>query len=210
MPPIQNYLDAYLQRGFGSMTKKDFEVFIMHQLLQGKLKGKSNYEISRELRISEARVKNLIYEVSLKYDTNEEAQRERLMSLLKTVHIYSEGSNFMFIVEDIATRKYLSSLLKTKGKGMNHLLNSEFVELKHEDFIEVLTEMFTEEEKQKISKLATLKLDGNEGPKNNKDFKDHMKDIIDRILEKGKDKIADLTVEGIIKFLAKIAFAAIS
>ena len=57
---MQDFIDNYLKRGFGSMNKNDFEVMIMHELLQGKLKGKSNYEISRELRVPESKVKRLI------------------------------------------------------------------------------------------------------------------------------------------------------
>ena len=208
MTTMDKFIDDYLKRGFGSMTKRDFEVFIMHQLLQGKLKGKSNYEISRELRISEAKVKNLIYEVSLKYDTDVEAQKERLISLLKRVHIYAANSNVMFVVEDVATRNYLNQLLKEEGRTLDYKQNSEFIVLKREDFITLLEKLFTEQEKQRISDHAGFNLDGDEGPLD-KGFKDYMRDILNKIIEKGKDKAADLTFEGILKLVSKLAVAAI-
>ena len=57
---MKNFINQYLAKGFGSMNKNDFEVMIMHWLLQNRLSGKSNYEISRELKISESKVKRLI------------------------------------------------------------------------------------------------------------------------------------------------------
>ena len=83
-------------------------------------------------------------------------------------------------------------------------LNSEIVELERADFIALLSTLFTPEEQQRISDHAFYKIDGNNGSVN-KNFKDHMNDILDKIIEKGKDKMADLTVEGIIKIVAKIA-----
>ena len=48
------FIQAYLNRGFGSMTKTDFEVMIFAELLQTSLLKKSNYEISIDLRIPES------------------------------------------------------------------------------------------------------------------------------------------------------------
>lgn len=201
---MKDFIDDYLKRGFGSMNKNDFEVFIMHKLLEDRLKGKSNYEISRELKIPETKVKRLIYEVSLKYDSDEVAQKERLLAVLKNVHIYGNGKVVMFVVENTATRNYLNSLLKAQGLMLNYKLNSEIVELERADFIALLSTLFTPEEQQRISDHAFYTIDGNNGSIN-KNFKDHMNDILDKMIEKGKDKMADLTVEGIIKIVAKIA-----
>lgn len=201
---MKDFIDDYLKRGFGSMNKNDFEVFIMHKLLEDRLKGKNNYEISRELKIPETKVKRLIYEVSLKYDSDEVAQKERLLAVLKNVHIYGNGKDVMFVVENTATRNYLNSLLKAQGLMLNYKLNSEIVELERADFIALLSTLFTPEEQQRISDHAFYTIDGNKGSVN-KNFKDHMNDILDKMIEKGKDKMADLTVEGIIKIVAKIA-----
>ena len=38
---MKDFIDDYLKRGFGSMNKNDFEVFIMHKLLENRLKGKA-------------------------------------------------------------------------------------------------------------------------------------------------------------------------
>ena len=142
--------------------------------------------------------------MSLKYDSDEVAQKERLLAVLKNVHIYGNGKDVMFVVENTATRNYLNSLLKAQGLMLNYKLNSEIVELERADFIALLSTLFTPEEQQRISDHAFYTIDGNKGSVN-KNFKDHMNDILDKMIEKGKDKMADLTVEGIIKIVAKIA-----
>ena len=67
MNDLNQIIDRYLKRGFGSMNKNDFEVWIFYFLLHNQLKGMGNYDISLELRIPESKVKRLKYEAELKY-----------------------------------------------------------------------------------------------------------------------------------------------
>lgn len=199
---MKNFINQYLAKGFGSMNKNDFEVMIMHWLLQNRLSGKSNYEISRELKISESKVKRLIYEASLKYDEDEKSQNDRLVSVLKRVHIYGEKDEVMFFVEDLSTRSYLMSLLKKEGRIGDYRLNDEIVVLKSNDFFSLLDKLFSDTEKQRIIKQASFHFYRNTEAKG---FKELMQDIFNRIVDRGKDKVADLTIEGIIKLIVKLA-----
>ena len=199
---MTNFIDQYLAKGFGSMNKNDFEVMIMHWLLQNRLSDKSNYEISRELKISESKVKRLIYEASLKYDENEKSQNDRLVSVLKRVHIYGEKDEVMFFVEDLSTRSYLMSILKKEGRICDYMLNDEIVVLKSNDFFSLLDKLFSDTEKQRIIKQASFHFYGNTEAEG---FKELMQDIFSRIVDRGKDKVADLTIEGIIKLIVKLA-----
>lgn len=57
---IENVIQLYLKRGFGSMNKNDFEVWIFNEwrkLQDKKDKNLSDYAISKELKISETKVK---------------------------------------------------------------------------------------------------------------------------------------------------------
>ena len=63
---LRDAIDAYLNRGFGSMNKNDFEVFIFNELLRNPLYGKyMDYDFSVMLRIPESKVKRLRYEANL-------------------------------------------------------------------------------------------------------------------------------------------------
>lgn len=43
---LNEVISKYLEKGFGTMNKNDFEVWIFHYLLEHELQGKKNYEIS--------------------------------------------------------------------------------------------------------------------------------------------------------------------
>ena len=43
---LNEVISKYIEKGFGSMNKNDFEVWIFHYLLEHELQGKKNYEIS--------------------------------------------------------------------------------------------------------------------------------------------------------------------
>ena len=201
-------INEYLERGFGTMTKREFEVMILHDLLQNELKGKSNYEISRKLGITEAKVKGLVYEVSLKYDKDEETWKQRFMQAIQKVNLFEKKEHVVFSIEDKATRSYLDALLKSKGRFSDKSFNSEIVIMRTIDFVDLLDSLFSPSEKNRIMEEAIIKIDGNEGSAD-KGFKDHMLDVINLTIEKGKEKVADLTVEGIVKLISKVAIALI-
>ena len=188
------------------MTKREFEVMILHDLLQNELKGKSNYEISRKLGITEAKVKGLVYEVSLKYDKDEETRKQRFMQAIQKVNLFEKKDHVVFSIEDKATRSYLDALLKSKGRFSDKSFNSEIVIMRTIDFVDLLDSLFSPSEKNRIMEEAIIKIDGNEGSAD-KGFKDHMLDVINLTIEKGKEKVADLTVEGIVKLISKVAIA---
>lgn len=64
---LNEVISKYIEKGFGSMNKNDFEVWIFHYLLEHELQGKKNYEISIGLKIPKSKVKRLRYEAELKY-----------------------------------------------------------------------------------------------------------------------------------------------
>lgn len=60
MSQLQKHIELYIERGFGSMNKNDFEVFIFGQMLEmSRYKGKTNYELSLLLRVPESKIKRL-------------------------------------------------------------------------------------------------------------------------------------------------------
>lgn len=132
---IEDVLEQYLKRGFGSMNKNDFEVWIFSQLLLGKLRGLSNYEISICLKIPESKVKRLKYEASLKYlDQDEETNKKKLAKCIEKVHFKKDGNSIQFVVEDIFLRKFLDALLKKQNRFSDSSFNSEIVTLSNDDF----------------------------------------------------------------------------
>jgi hypothetical protein len=61
-----------LKNGFGSLPKKELEIYIMHLLLADGQFARDDgeidfHEMSLVLKMTETRVRNLVYEVELKY-----------------------------------------------------------------------------------------------------------------------------------------------
>jgi hypothetical protein len=68
------FLLKFLENGFGATPKRELEIYILHLLLQDSQfdnNGVIDYhQISLALKITETKVRNLIYEVELKYGNN--------------------------------------------------------------------------------------------------------------------------------------------
>lgn len=137
MITIDFAIDQYLSRGFGSMNKNDFEVWIFNQLLQGRLKGKSNYEISRALNLPENKVKRLRYEADLKYSSEQDIEN-RLYDILNHalskayLKVIGKDVQIQFIIEDLSVRKFLDYKLKKNGFFSDSSFNSEIVSVRSE------------------------------------------------------------------------------
>ncbi|MDE6437329.1 MAG: hypothetical protein K2K69_07470 [Muribaculaceae bacterium] len=133
---LQKEIGRYLERGFGSYNKNDFEVLIFKALLDGALKGKSNYEISRALQIPESKVKRLRYEVDLKYADRESYDSEKYLELdrVLTQAVWKGSSGKIQIsIEDISLRKFLDNILKTHHSFSDSSFNSEVVTITPDD-----------------------------------------------------------------------------
>ena len=157
---LSDIIRRYLNRGFGSMNKNDFEVWIFNYLLQNDFNAKTNFDISIELGIPESKVKRLRYEASLKYgDPKNTAQYNKaFLSLLNNVTL-KKGSDkiIQFAVEDLQLRKYLDSILKKKGLFSDTSFNTEVITITIGDLAVLLDETCTQKEKEIIMKKANNK-----------------------------------------------------
>ena len=187
MATSQNpFIQAYLDRGFGSMTKNDFEVMIFAELLQTSLLKKSNYEISIDLRIPESKVKRLRYEASLKYNIlSEQDLRDKFKKAVNNANV--ENNKVIMTIEDIALTKYIDSRLKKKGKYFNTSHNNELVIVNFNDFADLLEAVYYDD--SEFSQIKT-KL-------NKKKFKD----FIENSLKQASFKMVDLAFNKILTLI---------
>ena len=68
----EHFLTKFLENGFGALPKRELEVYLLYLFLEdGQFKNESAeidyHEMSLALRISETKVRNLVYEIELKY-----------------------------------------------------------------------------------------------------------------------------------------------
>ena len=191
---LSEAIEAYLDKGFGSMNKNDFEVFIFHVLLISGMKGNSDNVLSRQLRIPETKVKRLRYEADLKYgddDNEEESYRQRFYEILRT-RVYKETNNkIQFSIKDTSLRLYLNDKLDRLGSFADSSFNSDIVTLTANDLLLLLSDFEGKDDLVKHIK-ESIKSSQGELPKSTKEVlnegvvaltKDLTKDIAPNVSE---------------------------
>ena len=145
--PVADAIKEYLHRGFGSMTKNDFEVWIFHQLINGELKGRTNREISIALRIPDTKVKRLRYEADLKWGSpdNDSAYHEALVTVINKARFVREKKQILLVIEDTALLKYLDAKMKNANVAWDKSFNTENIYIDFEQYETFCKEVLTEE-----------------------------------------------------------------
>lgn len=201
---MNKVLDLYLKRGFGSMNKNDFEVWIFSQLLTSRFNDKSNYEISLELKIPESKVKRLRYEADLKYSNNSADEYfKKLDALLKKSILKENGESIRFVIEDVSLRYFLDSHLKKDGRFSDTSFNSEIVTIDLDDLEYLLCQVNPSGElKEKFESLGRNKAN------NNISLKELIKKGLEASAKEGgkiiTSKIVDLSIAGITQIISHL------
>lgn len=155
MTEINEIIKRYIEKGFGSMTKNDFEVWIFGQILKmDGYRGKTNYELSIALRIPESKVKRLRYESALRNAPVGIDYKQEVMALLGNAQLRADGKKIIFQVEDVLLKSYISSVLKKEGRMLDSSFNPELVVLNWDDFQYLAKEVYPIGEMEKIIKEA--------------------------------------------------------
>ena len=197
------FIQAYLNRGFGSMTKNDFEVMIFAELIQTSLRGMSDYQISCDLRIPESKVKRLRYEASLKYNIlSEDDYRLMFKEIAQNAIIKDE--KIILSIEDISLRKFINFKLKKNGKFSDTSFNSEIVVIRSKDFAELLKELYyTQRELKQINdKIDKI----NESLSKKITFKDLISVFINASVAHLGERLIDIGADSILNFIQNTNF----
>ncbi len=199
---LKRAIQSYIKRGFGSMNKNDFEVFIFNQWLSFENnKEKSDYTISRELRIPESKVKRLRYESSLvysEYENDNQRLRNEFYENLKNAKYKADSQKLYFLVPDKLVRQYINDVLENDGRYLESSLTSSSVSIYINDFI-YLIEKLKFVDRDKIVNKAKEESEGNTN------FPVEWTDIVKEFLVNcAKDKLGELTTDSIINGFKKL------
>lgn len=198
---MKDFIKWYLKKGFGSMNKNDFEVFIFNEWFsETQNKDKTDYAISRELRIPESKVKRLKYEASLVYsdDSNEESLKEEFLVNLQKAKYKQDSQKLYFLIPNKLVRQYINNILEKDGRFLESSLTSSSVSIFIDDFIFIVEKLQLVDEKELIKKAK-------EESEKNHGFPIEWNEIL-KNFAKGlaNDKLGEFTTEAIIKSVNKI------
>lgn len=96
-------LKEYLAGGLGRMQKRDVDVLVLHLLIQdGRYSfPKDIFRAARELKLTEARLRNLYQDVQLRYQQLDEDQaKQAFVELIKKSAFESKNSRLVFVVRN--------------------------------------------------------------------------------------------------------------
>ena len=200
---LQDFVDWYCtEQGFGSMNKNDFEVFLFNEWLK-KHSGLSDYAISRQLRIPEAKVKRLRYEAAIVYavDNNQEQLKEEFIKDLTKAKYKKEDGKIRFLVHNKIVRQFINDILEQDGRFLDSSLTSSTVSMSVDDFIYTM------------DKVSSNRIDKNEIIKNakkmynktedfHKTFPEILKDIL---VEQAQNILGNYTTETLLMAVEAIS-----
>lgn len=155
---MKEYISGYINRGFGSMNKNDFEVFIFDWLLKNdkRCTDSTDFMISQYLKIPESKVKRLRYEAQLKYGVSYD-YKEELCKALKNAKC-QEGTNegkISFAISDKVLKQYLEDILEKDGRFFDSSFNANIVTMSANDFVYILQEVVLNENDKDMILNAT-------------------------------------------------------
>lgn len=136
-------MEESLRRGLGSLTKKDAEILILHLFLKHTdAWRKPLHELSLLLRMPEARLANHMYEMRLKYPSdNESYVRDVLSAIFARVKFRSyeeKGTQLIeFSVEDKFVRQRILADLREIGKFGDGSFNKEIMKIELDALVKV-------------------------------------------------------------------------
>lgn len=138
----QAFLDAFLDRGFGALPKRELELLVFDLLCQTtEYRGKSNYEISNLLKIPESRVKTLRLASALKYrHLRPEAVLAGVVARLTAHGQVPEIANgkIEISLEDPVEHREMVHFLKGLGQHAEYTFNSEVVRVSPSALFELM------------------------------------------------------------------------
>lgn len=152
---MKKIIESYLERGFGSMNKNDFEVYIFSWLIQkhSDYKNASDNEISRKLKIPESKIKRLRYEAELRYGNNDtDVLWQKLRNYLSIVNYRKEEDNVLrFSISDKQVRLFLKDQLQAENRFCDSSFSENIVVISVDDLLYLLDNgVVSKEEKAKI------------------------------------------------------------
>lgn len=123
---VQKFLEEYVGNSFGIMPKGEIDVRLF-MLLQdiGVIKmNPTNFEVVRDLRVTTAKARNLIYAAALRR-TDENSIKDEILDLMCSPRIPTEGKDVIIIeIDNPLLADHIKAQLRQWKEGTDATLNA--------------------------------------------------------------------------------------
>lgn len=197
--------DEFLKRGFGYLTKKDYEIILFHELMKlSNYNGKTDYELSVLLKTSSAKISNLRRDEGAYYnaDTLIADAKSDFLEIVKHSRVMQDNRTIKILITNKNTMSYIVSLMNDNLMLSDTSFNRNVLKIDIEDYI-VLLGLLDDKTKEIGDLLEKL---NDSLPKNEKfDWSDLLKGMVGVVAEGALGqiggKLVDLSFEGIGKII---------
>ena len=108
------------------------------------------YEIARDLNVTPAKARNLLFQWQLRSMGNGDKLKDDLVAALKSVRFVKDGDFLSFGVESPLLREELRSRLKRKGVYADASFASDIIKISVKHFVEFLDDFLGDAEKEEM------------------------------------------------------------
>lgn len=145
------FIKKLLENGFDFMKEKEMKVYILYLLLEdGQFINENGdidfHKISLNLKISEAKVRNLIYEVELKYKTNHNFLNE-LINIIEKGRYEVEGEKIKFAVYNPMIKQYFENEIRNLNGISDGSFSKHIVTISKATFEKLLLKLYGNSDK---------------------------------------------------------------
>ena len=134
---LEDFLDEYLMRGLGALQKRDVEILFVHLLIRDKTFGDDVdfYKMSHALGISESKVKRLIFDSQLRYQSYTEIMaKEDFLDLMQNGSFFVDKyKRVNFIIRKPMLRQYFEEWLSRFSGLIDSSFNKNLVKVSIDD-----------------------------------------------------------------------------
>lgn len=154
---------SYFQKNFGTMTKSDLETLLFSEYIEKCIineQAYDDYTLSKELGITQSRIRTLKERKELKYPHEGFDWRQAFVQAVQNAKYDQKDHLVKMIIEDINVMQEIRHFIETKGWYDECSLNKKLLRIPLDCFIEIvlgednLNEVFSEDTKRQIKNIA--------------------------------------------------------
>ena len=141
---ITEFFEFYTTPAFGARSKSEIDLKVFELLGKCGWIDDDYYNVSRKLKITPTRAKNLILNAKLRAESqpNTEEMYNHFLEKIKELGYKTDSKNnsiIIFSLPDMLLREYLKFKLRTVGKIWDSSFNSELVRVSVDDFLDIVS-----------------------------------------------------------------------
>lgn len=158
--------EMFYKQNFGSISKSDFELLLFSEYLDNHIKNDDlydDYTISKELGITQSRVRSLKERKELKYPYVNN-WKEIFAVSVKNAKYDADDHHVKMIIQDVNVMNEIRHMIEEKGWYDECSLNKKLLNIPLDCFVEIcvddesVSNLFSPETKKKISKIEDAKV----------------------------------------------------